>query len=419
MSFNYRTKDDDMRELHFKLPKALMYEKKYKKLSANAKLLYAMLNDRTNLSMKNNWYDKFNRSFIICSIEEIEVFLDCARGSANKYLKELVNFNLVKKSKASEMEIGQVKNNTMNIENLKDSNSNILYVGYVDTSNETLEKHLDSHFENLKQLKQKRKKEREEREKKALFKNCTILENTNVENNEGLKCSNCKDSTKNELTIVQNLHGSNTEVSNTDISMYVCNDETQNKTILDLYKNKIGEVSLVAKKELESLEGKLDLDLCELIFINAKNNKKINNLEKYIISKLKKISKKNIKTVSEYEADVKNYSEKIYNKNNSKSKTTPDKAPKVKTRFHNINESFRNYQPEELEKKLKGSQQDKFKNKDNTQEVDMKAIRERAIDLLQERIDLDDTILFKPTVRLDIERFENEINEICNELLNK
>ena len=117
MSFNYRTKDDDMRELHFKLPKALMYEKKYKKLSANAKLLYAMLNDRTNLSMKNNWYDKFNRSFIICSIEEIEVFLDCARGSANKYLKELVNFNLVKKAKASEMEIGQVKNNTMNLEN--------------------------------------------------------------------------------------------------------------------------------------------------------------------------------------------------------------------------------------------------------------------------------------------------------------
>ena len=95
MSFKYRTKDDDMRELHFKLPKALMYEKKYKKLSANAKLLYAMLNDRTSLSMKNNRYDKFDRAFIICSIEEIEVFLNCERGSANKYLKELVNFNLV------------------------------------------------------------------------------------------------------------------------------------------------------------------------------------------------------------------------------------------------------------------------------------------------------------------------------------
>lgn len=417
MSFKYRTKDDDMRELHFKLPKALMYEKKYKKLSANAKLLYAMLNDRTSLSMKNNWYDKFDRAFIICSIEEIEVFLNCARGSANKYLKELVNFNLVKKAKASEMEIGQVKNNTMNVKNLKDSNSNILYIGYVDTSNETLEKHLDSHFENLKQLKQKRKKERKEREKKALFKNCTILENTNIENKKCPEPSNCNDSTKNELTIVQNLHGSNTEVSKTDISMYVCSDESQNKTILDFYKNKIGEVSSIAEKELKLLEGKLDLDLCDLIFIKAKNNKRINDLEKYIVSKLKRLSEKNIKTISEYEADVKSYSEKTYNKkvyrtSNNNSTGTP------KTRFHNINETFRDYQPEELEEKLKDAQQDKFTNTGSKQDIDMNAIRERAIDILQERIDADDTIFFKPTVRFKLDDFENEINQICNELIN-
>ena len=216
MSFKYRTKDDDMRELHFKLPKALMYEEKYKKLSANAKLLYAMLNDRTNLSIKNDWYDKFDRAFIICSIEEIEVFLSCARASASKYLKELVDFNLVKKAKASEMEVGKVKNNTMNVENLKESNSNILYVGYVDTTNETLEKHLDSHFENLKQLKQKRKKERKEREQRALFKNCTILENTKIDSNKTLEPSNSKDSTKIELTLVQNLNGSKTDCSKTD-----------------------------------------------------------------------------------------------------------------------------------------------------------------------------------------------------------
>lgn len=423
MSFKYRTKDDDMRELHFKLPKALMYEKKYKKLSANAKLLYAMLNDRTNLSMKNNWYDKFNRAFIICSIEEIEVFLDCARGSANKYLKELVNFNLVKKAKASEMEIGQVKNNTMDVENLKDSNSNILYVGYVDTSNETLEKHLDNHFENLKQLKQKRKKERKEREQRALFKNCTILENTNIESNQVVEPSNCKDSTKNELTIVQNLHGSKTDFSKTDFSMYVCSDESQNKTILDLYKNKIGEVSLIAEKELKLLESKLDLDLCDFIFIKAKNNKRINDLEKYIISKLKRLSEKNIKTISEYEADVKSYSEKTYNKkgssDNNSNKDSNATVPKVKTRFHNISQRYAKYDPDELELLLKESQQDKFENKDNTQEVDMNEIRERAIDILQERINADNSGLFKRTVRLELNNFENEINEICNELLNQ
>lgn len=51
MTFNYRTKENDIKELHFQIPKALMFETKYKNLSANAKLLYAFLWDRSNLSV--------------------------------------------------------------------------------------------------------------------------------------------------------------------------------------------------------------------------------------------------------------------------------------------------------------------------------------------------------------------------------
>ena len=68
----------------------------------------------------------------------------------------------------------------------------------------------------IKQLKQKRKKERKEREQRALFKNCTILENTKVDSNKTLESSNSKDSTKIELTLVQNLNGSKTDCSKTD-----------------------------------------------------------------------------------------------------------------------------------------------------------------------------------------------------------
>ena len=165
--------------------------------------------------------------------------------------------------------------------------------------------------------------------------------------------------------------------------MYVCSDKSQNKTILDLYKNKIGEVSLIAEKELKLLEGKLDLELCDLIFIKAKNNKRINDLEKYIVSKLKRLSEKNIKTISEYEADVKSYSEKTYNKKVYRTSNN-NSAPKVKTRFHNINETFRNYSPEELEKGLREAQKDEFKNTD-TQEVDMDTIRQQAVKNVQEK----------------------------------
>lgn len=416
MSFNYITKEDKTKDLFYKIPKQFMLEEKYKKMKDSAKILYSILYERTNLSIENNWFDDKDRAYIICTFDEIQTFFGCSRDKVNNALKDLEKFSLIKKDK---------------IKGRNGDLVNVLYIAHVETTNDTLKALMEKHQSNYNELSNKNKEyKREYNKKQSILKkakresklveseNQTTIANTTIPRVKNLKLSNFNGSPKIRLRVVRKSDYRNTDFSKTDISMYVCNDETQNKTILDLYKNKIGEVSLIAKKELESLEGKLDLDLCELIFINAKNNKKINNLEKYIISKLKGISKKNIKTINEYEADVKSYSEKTYNKNNSKSKTTPDKAPKVKTRFHNINESFRNYTPEELEKGLRDAQKDEFKNTD-TQEVDMDAIRERAIDILQEKINADDTILFKANIRSNMKHFEKEINEICNELLKK
>lgn len=68
-NFKFITKQDATKELFFKMPKALMYEIKYKKLSANAKLLYSMLLDRTSLSIENNWFDEHDRAYIICEVD--------------------------------------------------------------------------------------------------------------------------------------------------------------------------------------------------------------------------------------------------------------------------------------------------------------------------------------------------------------
>ena len=185
--------------------------------------------------------------------------------------------------------------------------------------------------------------------------NQTTIANTTIPRIKTIKASNFNGSLKIRLRGVRKSDYRNTDFSKTDISMYVCSDESQNKTILDLYKNRVGEVSSIAEKELKLLEGKLDLDLCELIFIKAKNNKRINDLENYIISKLKGVSKKNIKTLSEYEADVKSYSEKTYNKNNFKSNNSV-KVPKVKTMFHNIPNRTENYTNNQLEETIAVSQ---------------------------------------------------------------
>lgn len=113
--------------------------------------------------------------------------------------------------------------------------------------------------------------------------------------------------------------------------------------------------------------------------------------------------------------------EKIYNDDKNfvpKNEKTNNSVSKFKSRFHNINESFRKYTPEELEKLLKENQNDKFTNTNNEPTIDINEIRERAIDLLQEKINADKTQFFRPTVRHNLDAFENEINEICNELLN-
>lgn len=54
-----------------------------------AKLLYAVLLDRMNLSLKNGWQDENGNAYIICTIDEIMDSIRCARQKAVKLLDEL------------------------------------------------------------------------------------------------------------------------------------------------------------------------------------------------------------------------------------------------------------------------------------------------------------------------------------------
>ena len=40
---NYFTVEEDLKQLHIQIPKALLYEKKYNRLSNDAKILYGFL----------------------------------------------------------------------------------------------------------------------------------------------------------------------------------------------------------------------------------------------------------------------------------------------------------------------------------------------------------------------------------------
>lgn len=82
-----------------KVPKLLVHDKAFAELSVDAKMLYGLLLDRINLSMKNGWLDEQNRVYIMYPIAEIMEDLNMSKPTAIKYMNELVKFGLVEKKR--------------------------------------------------------------------------------------------------------------------------------------------------------------------------------------------------------------------------------------------------------------------------------------------------------------------------------
>ncbi len=73
----------------YRVPRLLIKDDRFKKLSSDAKLLYGLMLDRMSLSMKNEWFDEENRAYIIYTIDNIMEDLGCAKEKAVKVLAEL------------------------------------------------------------------------------------------------------------------------------------------------------------------------------------------------------------------------------------------------------------------------------------------------------------------------------------------
>ena len=83
----------------FRIPKALFQEQRFQNLSTDAKTLYGILLDRMSLSVKNEWFDKKGRVFIIFTIEDVKRALCCADNKATKLLRELEEFGLIERKR--------------------------------------------------------------------------------------------------------------------------------------------------------------------------------------------------------------------------------------------------------------------------------------------------------------------------------
>jgi len=73
----------------YRVPKVLFTREQFKQLSAEAKILYGIMLDKLDLSVKNKWGDEKGRVYIIYTIEQIMADMNCADQKATKLLDEL------------------------------------------------------------------------------------------------------------------------------------------------------------------------------------------------------------------------------------------------------------------------------------------------------------------------------------------
>ena len=88
-TFAYHYGDEGEQYAFYRLPKALITDSYFKRLSTDAKLLYGLMLDRLSLSVKNNWIDEENRVYIYFTLEDICELLNCKTDKAVKLLAEL------------------------------------------------------------------------------------------------------------------------------------------------------------------------------------------------------------------------------------------------------------------------------------------------------------------------------------------
>ena len=101
MSFDYFYGPDDAEQYSFyRIPKKLITGDEFQEISTEAKLLYGLMLDRLQLSIRNQWFDALNRVYIIYTVEDIMTDLHCGNQKACKMLAELENkIGLIKRKR--------------------------------------------------------------------------------------------------------------------------------------------------------------------------------------------------------------------------------------------------------------------------------------------------------------------------------
>jgi len=102
----FYTEKEEVTLRFYQTPKALFNNPRYKGLSLGSKLMYSILRDRLDMSIKNNWKDKNGFIYLVFSIEELSKLLEINKETVTAYKKQLVKHGLI-----IDKRLGQGKSN--------------------------------------------------------------------------------------------------------------------------------------------------------------------------------------------------------------------------------------------------------------------------------------------------------------------
>ena len=106
----FYTEKEEVTLRFYQTPKALFKNPEYTGLSLGPKLMYSILRDRLDLSIKNNWKDKNGFIYLVFSIEELSALLEINKETVTTYKRELVKYKLI-----IDRRLGQGKSNMIYI----------------------------------------------------------------------------------------------------------------------------------------------------------------------------------------------------------------------------------------------------------------------------------------------------------------
>ena len=110
--FQFISANETYRNLYYQLPKVLFTSEFYKSMSNDSKIAYAMLQDRCEYSIQNNWIDQDGHIYFIFTRNELMEILGWKENKIAKIKKELKSKNLLyeKRIPPKKLPTGEFKN---------------------------------------------------------------------------------------------------------------------------------------------------------------------------------------------------------------------------------------------------------------------------------------------------------------------